>query len=161
MTQASKVLINLVGVSVPLHPYAVFKALQNLWHITFQDLVERVLHNKFAQVELVLAHEGVSQETTIGGFFEGHPEFLEAGEPQNITFGRYANKMYDNETELRLLFQVFRNKFLSSDDFPASHKGEEYWVFLREANAITVTVTDIAKEWRRLTRLVYEPTRLS
>ena len=145
--------INLQGVADEDYVRAIFYALVNWFLITWEDFTINVLGNKDNSNRiLIITHRDVSQETTIGDFFKGYPEFTAAGEPEEITLGRTTHFVYSNDEELELLFRVFHKVHPLS--FPALHENEYYWVFLKETDTITVTVTDIAEEWRRLTRLV-------
>jgi hypothetical protein len=160
MAQASKVLINLVGVPSHLHWDAVLKALVNYYSITREDLLLNILPGEKSKIILVITRDDVSHETTIGEVFEKHPELLATKKFERCTYGRSASKSgedkHTNEQKLDMLSQVFRSSNTVEGDIPALAKGD-YWVFLTEADGITVTVTDIAKEWRRLAQLVYKP----
>ena len=133
----------------------VFRALVHLFLITWEDFLNKILvQEKFSRINLMITRDGVQQETTIGDFFGRHSEFVEAGEPNKIMFGRSTSEIYTDEEELDLLFQVVKKHTTRN---PVDNKGKDYWVFLKEKDTVTVTVTDIAEEWRRLTRLVYVP----
>jgi len=154
------VFINLIGVPSHLHWDAVLKAIINFFSITLEDLLIKILPGENANIILVITRDDVSHDTTIGKVFEEHPELLVAKKFDKDILGRRASKTceeeYTNEQKLNMLLQIFYGTY-PSEDFPALHNGEFYWVFLMEANGITVTVTDIAKEWRRLYYLVYKP----
>jgi hypothetical protein len=145
--------INLQGVADEDYVKAVFHALVNWFFTTGEDFIIKVLGNKNNSNRiLIITHGDVSQETTIEDFFKEYPEFLAAEKPKKITLGRTTHFVYSNDEELKMLLHIFHKVYPSS--FPALHENEYYWVFLKETDTITVTVTDVAKEWRRLTQLV-------
>jgi len=148
------VFINLIG--VPLHLYwdAVLKALVNFFSITLEDLMIKILPGENARIILVITRDDVLHKTTIGELFGEHPELLVAEKFERCKFGRCtgdSERNYNDKQKLSMLNQVFHRSNTLKGDTPALHKGELYWVFLTEANAVTVTVTDIAEEWERLT----------